>query len=178
MWNRTPKYGLSSQEIESESSLENNWGNWPIDSTLTSSAPISNIYVLGSSEEKFENWPLELSTTEEALSVNGPLTNATKATNISIESSENQSISIKIPEEMKFWHHAVLFPSFSNKTTPEINTNISTTTITTTDTEVKVSNTRVNSTSRWFVSMISCTEKNLEGRDFWKRQKRLIGFLK
>ncbi|VDK70349.1 unnamed protein product [Onchocerca ochengi] len=148
--NKILKYGLSSQEAEPEFKPENNWGNWPINSTSISSTPISASV---SSEGKFENWPLELSTTGKTLSVNRLLitTATTSATDVSTKSNENLNTLMKILEKIKFWHNVVSTPLFSNKITSEMNTNISTTTAV--DTKVTLSAARENSTSRWFVSI-------------------------
>ncbi|VDO25905.1 unnamed protein product [Onchocerca flexuosa] len=143
--NRIPKYGLSSQEAEPEFKLENNWGNWPINSILISSTPISASI---SSEGKFENWPLELSTTGEMLSIDKLLITSatTSATDVSTKSSENLDTLMKILGEIKFWHSIVFTPLFSNKISSEMNTNLSTTTAM--DKKETALAARENSTSR------------------------------
>ncbi|VDM12185.1 unnamed protein product [Wuchereria bancrofti] len=140
LWRKIPEYGFSAQKMQSEFSLENNWGNWPIDSNLTPNEPISDI-MFANSEENFQNDPLELLlTTEETSLITTSLTTASTTTNINIESSKNQNILMKVLEGIRLW--PTLFPLFSNKTTPEIDANISTTIAT--DTKF-----RENSTSKW-----------------------------
>uniref|UniRef100_A0A0R3RG40 ZP domain-containing protein n=1 Tax=Elaeophora elaphi TaxID=1147741 RepID=A0A0R3RG40_9BILA len=143
-WSQIPIYDFSSEEAELKWSLINNWGNWPIHSTSTSSKPISNIYASDSFEEKPENWPIELFSAEESLAVNRSLLTTITAHYISSESNGNQSILTKIPKEMKFWRSTALFPLFSSETTP---TDISATTAK--DLKVKPSKSRrVNATAK------------------------------
>uniref|UniRef100_A0A1I7V984 Uncharacterized protein n=1 Tax=Loa loa TaxID=7209 RepID=A0A1I7V984_LOALO len=139
-WSKIPKYDSFAQEaVESRFSLDNNWGNWPINSNLTSSALFPD-----NSDDKFQNWQIEPPTTEETLSINKSLITSATSTNISIESNENQNILMNVLEGMKFWPG--LFPIFLNKTIPEITANILTTT-------AIDANVQMNSTPEWFVSI-------------------------
>ncbi|EFO14168.1 hypothetical protein LOAG_14356 [Loa loa] len=135
-WSKIPKYDSFAQEaVESRFSLDNNWGNWPINSNLTSSALFPD-----NSDDKFQNWQIEPPTTEETLSINKSLITSATSTNISIESNENQNILMNVLEGMKFWPG--LFPIFLNKTIPEITANILTTT-------AIDANVQMNSTPEW-----------------------------
>uniref|UniRef100_A0A1I8ES28 ZP domain-containing protein n=1 Tax=Wuchereria bancrofti TaxID=6293 RepID=A0A1I8ES28_WUCBA len=108
LWRKIPEYGFSAQKMQSEFSLENNWGNWPIDSNLTPNEPISDI-MFANSEENFQNDPLELLlTTEETSLITTSLTTASTTTNINIESSKNQNILMKVLEGIRLW--PTLFP--------------------------------------------------------------------
>ncbi|VDO08381.1 unnamed protein product [Brugia timori] len=136
LWKKIPEYGFSEQKMKSEFDLENNWGNWPIDSNLTPNEPLSDI-MFANSEENFQNGSLELlSTTEETLLINTSSITASTSTNINIASSKNPNILMKVLEVIRLW------PKFSNKTTPKIDANISTTIAM--DTKF-----RTNSTSKW-----------------------------